>query len=335
MKLTDKLNRPIRDVRISLTDRCNFRCTYCMPKEAGPYPYSPEEDILSAGEIVLLCNALQPLGLQKIRLTGGEPLLRQDLLKIISELSRLNNDLDLSLTTNGFNLEQMAKPLKLAGLSRVTVSLDSLNPVTFRQISGTTCAIEKVLAGIDACLTAGFDNIKINMVVMRGINDHEVTEFIRYFIHKQVTVRFIEYMDVGSKNNWSRSRVVPTAEVFSSLSQTFELTPIKALYTGEVAERYLVNGGTREIGFISSITRPFCQHCHRLRVTAKGELVGCLFSNAKFSILQTLRPKPDEALLKEHITRFWLRRDDQYSVHRKDKSQFEPNQKIEMYQVGG
>lgn len=310
----DTLSRPLRDLRLSVTDRCNFRCTYCMPKEifGRDHAFLPKSDILTFEELARLARIFVRLGVEKIRVTGGEPLLRRDLPKLIEMLAGLQGLQDLTLTTNGSALYALAEPLRRAGLNRVTVSLDALEEAAFQRMNDVDFAVSRVLEGIDAALRAGFAPIKINMVVQRGVNEHQILPMARRFGGPDYILRFIEYMDVGSTNGWSMQHVVPAAEIIEIVRQEFSLTPKARNYSGEVALRYRrADGG--EIGVIASVTRPFCQDCTRARVTADGKFHTCLFSNLGHDLRALLRQGASDAVIERALETLWSARGDRYS----------------------
>ena len=275
----DTLGRPLHDLRISVTDRCNFRCVYCMPKEVfgKDFQFLPRAEILTFEEIERLVRIFVSLGVQKIRLTGGEPLVRRDLERLVEKLAKIG-DLDLTLTTNGSLLSQKARALAAAGLQRVTVSLDSLDDATFKRMNDADFPVAKVLAGIEAAQAAGLAPIKINMVTKRGVNESSIVPMARYFKGTGMTLRFIEFMDVGSTNGWRLDDVVPAREIVAMIDREMPLEPVQAGYRGEVAARYRYKDGGGEIGVISSVTQPFCADCTRARLSADGALYTCLFA---------------------------------------------------------
>lgn len=334
--LTDALGRPLRDLRISVTDRCNLRCTYCMPREIfGPdYAFLPREELLSFEEIERLSRLFVELGVQKLRITGGEPLLRRDLPVLIERLSRIEGVTDLAMTTNGLLLPRLAADLKAAGLRRVTVSLDSLDPETFGKMNGLGVQPEKVLAGIEAALQAGL-GVKINTVVQRGVNDQGLAELWAALRSKAV-VRFIEFMDVGNHNGWEMSQVVPSREVIARLAEAGQpLHPLDANYQGEVAARYADNQGF-EAGVISSVTAPFCGDCSRARLSAVGQLYTCLFATQGFDLRGPLRAGASDEDLLGLLGGIWRVRRDRYSEERGELSTDRQRaQKIEMSHIGG
>jgi cyclic pyranopterin phosphate synthase len=329
----DTLARPLRDLRISVTDRCNFRCIYCMPREVfGPdHPFLPHAAILSFEEIARVARIFVGLGVKKIRLTGGEPLVRKDLHKLVRLLAPLGAD--LTLTTNGSTLARQARRLKDAGLRRVTVSLDSLDDATFRRMNDADVPLATVLEGIAAAAAAGLAPVKINMVVKRGMNDHQVVEMARHWRGTGHIVRFIEYMDVGSTNGWRMDDVVPSAEVVRRIGEQFPLEPADPNHAGEVAERWRYRDGAGEIGVISSVTQAFCRDCNRIRLSTEGALFTCLFASAGHDLKGLLRGgAPDEAL-QNRIAAVWNARADRYSEIR--TAETARLRKVEMSYIGG
>jgi cyclic pyranopterin phosphate synthase len=332
----DVLARPLRDLRISVTDRCNFRCTYCMPKDlfGSDYKFLPRSAMLTFEEITRLARIFMLHGVEKIRLTGGEPLLRKDLPRLIEMLAALGT-LELTLTTNGSTLARSAQALKGAGLERVTVSLDSLDDAVFRAMNDVDFPVRSVLEGIDAAARAGLAPIKINMVVKRGVNEHSIVPMARHFKASGHIVRFIEYMDVGNRNHWSLDRVVPSRELVERISARWPLHPIQENYHGEVAERYAFDDGAGEIGFISSITNPFCGSCTRARLSSEGVFYTCLFARSGVDLRAPLRGGATDDELRELIRNTWLHRGDRYSELRATLKGEQPLRKIEMYYIGG
>lgn len=331
----DTLQRPLRDLRISVTDRCNFRCTYCMPKEVfgHGYDFLPKDAILSFEEIARIARVFIGLGVEKIRLTGGEPLLRRHLDRLVADLAGIEGLRDLTLTTNGSRLVEEAKALRAAGLRRLTVSLDSLDDATFRAMNDVSFPVHRVLSGIDAALAAGFSPIKINMVVQRGVNDHDVVAMARHFRGPEFIVRFIEYMDVGNTNGWRLDDVVPAAEIVARISAELPLDPLPAQYRGEVARRFRHREGGGEIGVISSVTEPFCRDCTRARLSAEGRLYTCLFASEGCDLRTPLRDGASEAELAALISGVWMARGDRYSELRSAATEARP--KVEMAHIGG
>jgi cyclic pyranopterin phosphate synthase len=311
----DRLGRALRDLRISVTDRCNFRCPYCMPRERyhEHYRFLKSSERLSFEEIVRLTRLFVQLGARKLRITGGEPLLRAGLEDLIGDLTTLPGVDDVALTTNGVLLPQHAVALRAAGLRRVTVSLDTLDPAIFARLAGGYGAPAEVLAGIDAAERAGLSPIKINVVVQRGVNDASVLELAERFRGTPHIVRFIEYMDVGNRNDWHADQVVPSRELIARVSQRWPLRPVDPNYRGEVATRYVYEDGAGEVGFISSITQPFCGNCTRARLSSNGVLYGCLFATAGLDLRGPLRAGASDDELLALLGGFWSGRGDRYS----------------------
>jgi cyclic pyranopterin phosphate synthase len=332
--MLDTRQRPLRDLRLSVTDRCNFRCRYCMPKEVfgRGYDFLPKGDLLSFEELTRLSGIFTQLGVEKLRLTGGEPLLRRNLPDLVARLAPLPGLRDLTLTTNGSLLAQHAAPLRAAGLQRLTVSLDALDDAKFRAMNDVDFPVARVLAGIDAALAAGFAPIKINMVVKRGVNEDEVAAMARRFCGPQFVIRFIEYMDVGNSNGWRMSDVVPAAEIVDRVAAEFSLTPLPPNYPGETALRYrLPEGG--EMGVIASVTQPFCAQCTRARLTADGKLFTCLFAAHGRDLRAPLRAGATDAELAALVGEIWRVRGDRYSELRTQATTQKP--KAEMSLLGG
>ncbi|MBU6504792.1 MAG: GTP 3',8-cyclase MoaA [Betaproteobacteria bacterium] len=332
--LRDTLGRPLRDLRISVTDRCNFRCTYCMPREIfGPdHAFLPRPELLSFEEVSRLARLFHGLGVNKIRLTGGEPLLRKQIESLIEQLAGIPG-LDLTLTTNGALLARKAQALKDAGLRRVTVSLDALDDPTFMRMNDADYTVAQVLEGIEAAQRAGFAPIKVNAVIQRNVNEHAVVELARHFRGTGVILRFIEFMDVGATNGWRMDNVVGAAEILGLLQQHWPMEPVDPNYPGEVAERYRYRDGSGEIGLIASVTQPFCQGCTRLRLSTDGRLYTCLFATEGVDIKTPLRAGADDESLVQTISDLWQRRSDRYSEIRSQASQ--SRHKIEMSYIGG
>ena len=332
--LADAHGRPLRDLRISVTDRCNFRCVYCMPKDVfgRDYPFLPHADLLTFEEITRLARVFKAHGIEKIRLTGGEPLLRKRLERLVAMLAELGG-LDLTLTTNGALLARNAGALKAAGLNRVTVSLDALDDGIFRAMNDVDFPVAKVLEGIDAAAAAGLAPIKINMVVKRGMNEHEILPMARHFKGSGHILRFIEYMDVGHTNGWRMDDVVPSAEVLRIVGASLPLVPIDANYPGEVATRWRYADGSGEIGVISSVTHAFCGDCTRARLTTEGRLYTCLFAIQGFDLRALLRDGSSDERISDTLAAIWLQRGDRYSAIRSEHTVALP--KIEMSYIGG
>ena len=331
----DYFNRPLRDLRISVTDKCNFRCTYCMPAEIfGPdYPFLKRGELLSYEEIERLAKVfVHSLGVQKIRITGGEPLMRKDLPTLIKRLNQIEGVEDIAMTTNGVFLPKYAHALKEAGLKRVSISLDSLNDELFGKINGRGVSVKTVLDGIDAAATAGL-NVKINMVVKRGMNDHEIIPMAKYFRDKGHILRFIEFMDVGNSNKWNLQDVYPKKQIIEDIHQVMPIEAIEPNYTGEVATRYRYIGADEEIGVISSVSDAFCSTCNRARLSASGTLYTCLFASKGHDLRAPLRSNQSNEELTELLQSIWHDRKDRYSV---DRSELTTNRtKIEMSHIGG
>ena len=338
----DTRGRPLRDLRISVTDRCNFRCTYCMPKEIfdKDYPYLSHKELLSFEEITRLTNIFASLGVEKIRLTGGEPLLRKNLEVLIEMLAKIrttdNQPLDLTLTTNGSILRKKAAALKAAGLQRLTISLDGLNDDIFKKMNDVDFPVTDVLDGIAAAQEAGFTNLKVNMVVKKGTNDQGIIAMARHFKGSGVTLRFIEFMDVGSSNGWDMSQVLPSQEVANRINAIFPIEPIEANYPGEVAQRWRYVDGSGEIGFISSVTQTFCHECTRARISTDGQLYLCLFANEGFDFKTLLRSGRSDLEIANAIMSTWSGRNDHYSeIRGSNTAGSNSSRKVEMSYIGG
>lgn len=334
----DRLGRPVRDLRISLLDRCNFRCPYCMPESQfnSDYEFLKKPQVLTHDEIVTIAKVAVGLGVNKLRLTGGEPLLDKNVPSLVRALAVLDGVDDLALTTNGMLLAPMAGKLADAGLHRVTVSLDTLDEKIFREMSGNRGDLSKVLRGIEAAEEAGLSPVKINTVVQRGVNDHTVLDLLGHFRGTGHTVRLIEFMDVGNRNAWRMDDVVPSRELLDRIHERWPVRAIGRSYPGEVASRYEYEDGMGQIGFISSVTEPFCGACSRARLSADGVLYTCLFATSGTSLRDPLRGGMDEAGLAELMTSVWLRRDDRYSeLRRPDATAAHVLKKVEMYRMGG
>jgi cyclic pyranopterin phosphate synthase len=332
--MPDTLGRPLRDLRISVTDRCNFRCTYCMPKEVfgRDYPFLRREQLLTFEEIARLARAFVACGVEKIRLTGGEPLLRKDVERLVAMLAELPG-LDLTLTTNGSLLPQKARALAAAGLQRVTVSLDALEDEVFRAMNDVDFPVARVLEGIDAAAEAGLAPIKVNMVVKRGVNDGSVMPMARRFHGTGHVLRFIEYMDVGATNGWRLDDVVPARELVDAIHAELPLEPLEPGYRGEVARRYRYLDGGGEIGVIASVTQPFCGDCTRARLSAEGKLYTCLFALRGHDLRALVRGGAGDDELREAIEGVWAVRADRYSERRSEATAGLP--KVEMSYIGG
>lgn len=335
--VTDTLRRPLRDLRISVTDRCNFRCPYCMPKEVfGPgYPFLHEPQLMTVAEMVRIARVFLHQGVRKLRLTGGEPLLRPDLPDLIAALKRETPVPEVALTTNGWLLERMAPALAAAGLDRLNVSLDALEPKVAGRMNGQGFTVERVLRGIDAAASAGLP-IKLNCVLQRGVNDGEILPLARYARERGHSLRFIEFMDVGNTNHWSRTTVIPAAEVLDRIAAEWPVEPAAPAYRGEVAARYRYRDGRGEIGLIGSVTEPFCRDCHRARLSADGRLYTCLFASLGWDVLGCLRAGADDDELGRFVARIWQGRGDRYSDERAELlAEGEARAKVEMSYIGG
>ena len=343
--ITDTFHRPLRDLRISVTDRCNFRCVYCMPREifGRDYVFMPREQLLTFEEITRLASIAVSHGVLKIRLTGGEPLLRKDIEELVRMLARLRTPdgraPDLAMTTNGSVLAQKARILKDAGLNRVTVSLDSIREETFQAMNDAGYPVAKVLHALDVAQEAGLGPVKINMVVKRGKNDQDIVDTARHFKGSGFILRFIEYMDVGASNGWKMDEVVPSAEVLARISAAFPLDPVAPNYAGETSERWRYRDGSGEIGVISSVTQAFCRGCTRARLSADGKLFTCLFATAGTDLRALLRGGASDADLSAALSALWGGRADRYSEQRTADTPVAPEtaaaRRIEMSYIGG
>jgi cyclic pyranopterin phosphate synthase len=331
----DRLGRPVRDLRISVTDRCNFRCPYCMPKHLfGPgHQFLPRAEILSFEEIARVARAAAALGVSKLRLTGGEPLLRRDLDRLVAMLAEVPGVTDLALTTNGVLLPRLAQRLRDAGLGRVTVSLDALDEPTFQAMNDVGMPLARVLEGIAAAVAAGFRPVKLNTVVRRGVNEHALVDLARFARGGGHVARFIEYMDVGTSNGWRMDDVVPAAEILQRVGAELPLEPVPPRYPGEVASRWRYRDGGGEIGVIASVTQPFCRSCTRARLSTDGKLYTCLFAAAGHDLRALLRGGADDGELVQALAGIWSRRGDRYSEQRSAASS--RRHRIEMSYIGG
>lgn len=343
--VTDRMGRPLRDLRVSLTDECNFRCTYCMPEElfGEGHPFLSPRSLLTFDEIVTLVRHMAKLGVQKVKITGGEPLLRPGVHRLVRDLYAIPGIEDVGLITNGFHLSGVAQRLYQAGLRRVTVSLDSIVPETFDHIVGRAGGLSRVIDGIKTARSVGFDPVKINMVVQRGINDHEAVAMAEFARAEGAELRYIEYMDVGRRNTFEESLLVPNSEIRDQLHHTYPVRPLDPDYYGEVADTYEYLDGAGRVGFISSMTQPFCGSCTRLRVSADGKLYRCLFSGIGMDARAILR---DESLdetertikVDQAVRRFWGIREDRYSERRAEEGPLPGStrpERVEMYRMGG
>ena len=331
----DQRSRPLRDLRVSVTDRCNFRCTYCMPEEVfgRDYKFLPREELLSFEEIARLVALFAAQGVSKVRLTGGEPLLRCDLERLVEMLAGIEGVSDIALTTNGAALAAKALALRDAGLTRVTVSLDALDDEAFGAMNGVAFPVGRVLAGIEAAADAGLAPIKVNMVVRRGVNDHCVVAMADHFRRQGHTPRFIEYMDVGTTNGWCMDDVVPAAEIRGAIESVWPLEPLEASYPGEVATRYRYRDGAGEIGLVASVTQPFCGACTRARLSADGKLYTCLFAGRGHDLRALLRGGASDEDVTARLRSIWTNRVDRYSEARTAETTRGP--KVEMSYIGG
>ncbi|MDW8095386.1 MAG: GTP 3',8-cyclase MoaA [Aquificaceae bacterium] len=330
----DKLGRELRDLRVSITDRCNLRCNFCMP-DGEDYQFFRRDEILRFEEIRDFVKAIIPLGVKKVRLTGGEPLIRKDVEKLIAMLSDLPLE-DLSLTTNGLKLKEKARALKASGLKRVTVSLPSLRDHTLSKLVGREVKVSKILEGIQEALHVGLSPVKVNVCIIKGVNHEEIVDMVGFFKDVGVTVRFIEFMDVGNLNEWSMDRVFSVKEMRDVISQHYDLEPVERSYRGEVAQRYRHKDSHVEVGFVSSVTQPFCGDCNRLRLTADGRLLTCLFAQEGHDIKGLLRANADEETVRRFVCSLWAEREDNYSEKRLELiNRGIIPKKIEMFKIGG
>jgi cyclic pyranopterin phosphate synthase len=335
----DRFRRPLRELRLSVIDRCNFRCSYCMPADSlhGQGVFLPLDRLLTDHEIERLVHAFVSLGVEKVRITGGEPLIRPGLPALIAAISNIDGIRDIALTTNGVLLPRLAEDLREAGLHRITVSLDSLDQDVLTQMSGGKARLEDILDGIAAAQAAGFQRLKINTVVQKGVNDHTILALLDYFRGSGHSVRLIEFMDVGNSNHWDRNHVVASSEWVQRIGERWPLEPLERRRNSETARRYAYGDGAGEVGFISSITEPFCGGCSRARITAEGILYTCLFANKGTHLAPLLRQNDDARPLADRISDAWREREDRYSELRGARaSDDEPARpKVEMYRMGG
>ncbi|MCW9129861.1 GTP 3',8-cyclase MoaA [Bacillus paramycoides] len=334
-KMRDSLERPLQDLRISVIDRCNFRCTYCMPAEVfGPdYAFLQEEFLLTFDEIERLARLFISMGVEKIRLTGGEPLLRKDLPKLIARLAKLEGLTDIGLTTNGIHLAKQAKALKEAGLKRVNISLDAIEDHVFQKINGRNVSTKPVLKGIEAAKAAGLE-VKVNMVVKKGMNDSQILLMARYFKEQEIQLRFIEFMDVGSTNGWNFEQVITKEQLIEKINCVYPIEPVKPRYFGEVAKLYRYVGSDAEIGFITSVSESFCSSCTRARISADGKFFTCLFATQGTDLRTLLRENISDASLLKILQHTWELRKDRYSDERTAEST-KKRPKVEMSYIGG
>ncbi len=333
---TDTLGRQLHDLRVSVTDRCNFRCVYCMPKEVfgRGYQFLAKKELLTFEEIERIVQIFARLGVRKIRLTGGEPLVRSELENLIEKIAAVDQIEDISLTTNAVLLsEKRARSLRSAGLGRVNISLDALDDETFKAINDVGVPVQKVLDGIEAAASAGFDSVKVNMVVKRGMNENSVVPMARYFHGTGQILRFIEFMDVGNTNAWHDNAVMTAQQIIDLINAELPIEPLEANYTGEVAERWKYRDGGGEIGVISSVSKPFCGDCSRARLSAVGKVYTCLFAADGFNLMRLMRDGSTDAEIEESVGNLWSKRRDRYSETRTVESVLRP--KVEMSHIGG
>ena len=336
VQVTDLLHRPLRDLRISVTDRCNFRCVYCMPKEVfdKDYKFLPRAQLLTFEEIEQVVRAAAQLGVSKIRITGGEPLVRRDLEALISQIRQVPGITDISMTTNASLLTaERARSLRAAGLQRITVSLDAIDDETFKRVNDVDVSVQDVLDGIDNAAKAGFVDTKVNMVVKKGLNDHSVLPMARYFHKSGNILRFIEFMDVGNSNAWDLSHVVTSAQIAEQINAELPMDPVEANYRGEVAKRWRFRDGGGEMGIISSVSAPFCGDCSRARLSATGSIYTCLFASSGHDLRPALRESQGQERVVEELSKLWSLRTDQYSETRTQVAVLRP--KVEMSFIGG
>ena len=329
----DTMGRPLRDLRVSVTDRCNFRCRYCMPRErfGKEHNFLPKSEILSYEEIQKFVLACKPLGLRKVRITGGEPLLRKDLPKLVRYISDLG--IEVALTTNGSFLKREAARLAEAGLDRVTISLDAVDQELHSRITDSNVTVIEILDGIHEAISRGLGPVKVNCVVQRGVNESQITKLVRQFRGTGAIVRFIEFMDVGGTNGWTRGQVVPTSEILEFLSDEFDLVPLMRDSPSDVASRWGHSDGSGEVGFISSVSQPFCGDCVRARLSSNGKLFTCLFTSIGHDMSELIRDEGDVSNLNEAIKEVWTRRSDRYSEERSSGVYSLP--RVEMSYIGG
>jgi cyclic pyranopterin phosphate synthase len=336
MPTLDAMQRPLHDLRISVTDRCNFRCTYCMPKEVfgRDYPFIPREQLLTFEEITRLARLFTALGVEKVRLTGGEPLIRSDVTRLVAMLAGVEGLTDLTMTTNGSLLTRsLAESLRDAGLRRITISVDAIDDAVFRQLNDVEFGVARVLDAIDHAAAAGLTPVKVDVVIRRGVNDSQIVPIARQFRGTGHIVRFIEFMDVGTTNGWKLDDVVPGAEVLRTIAAEWPLEPVEKNYFGEVAERWRYVDGAGEIGVITSVSQPFCGSCTRARLSADGQLYTCLFASQGADLRSLLRSGASDAAIIDAISRVWRVRDDRYSEIRSEETR--ANERVEMSRIGG
>ena len=336
MNILDKFGRPIRDLRISVMDKCNFRCPYCMPADifGESYNFLEKDEILSDDELIRLAKLFGRMGVTKLRITGGEPLIRKNLVNIIEQWLKTPGIEDVAMTTNGYFLAPVAAKLHEAGLHRLTISLDSLDENVFQIMNGARSSVTRVLQAIEEAQKVGFDRVKINCVVKKGVNDHTLVDLARHFKGSGVIVRFIEYMDVGNLNGWKLDDVMTASDILDLIGSEFPLEPLEENYRGEVANRYGYKDGSGEIGIIASVTQPFCGDCTRVRLSAAGELFTCLFGNKQFDLRDMLRNGSTDDEIIKTLTGIWQKREDRYSEMRTSFTKL-PAKGAEMYRIGG
>lgn len=335
MTVTDQLNRPIRDLRISVTDRCNFRCTYCMPKEifGDDYVFLPKHELLSFEELIRIAKSYVSLGVKKIRITGGEPLLRRDVPDLIQAINQIEGIEDIGLTTNGLLLKKQGKALYDAGLRRLNISLDALDE-TFEQVNGRQIKANMILDQIEYAQSLGFD-IKVNMVVQKGMNEHQIIPMVRYFKERQITLRFIEFMDVGNDNGWNFDKVITKQELIEQIKQEFEISQESPKYFGEVAKYYTHDNGAK-LGFITSVSESFCSSCTRVRLSSDGKVFSCLFATSGFDLKRYIRSGVTDEELRTTLIELWEHRTDRYSDERTEETvKLRQKKKINMNYIGG
>ncbi len=340
--LTDSLQRPLRDLRISVTDRCNFRCGYCMPKDifGKGYPFLKQSSLLSCDQVARLVRIFAGLGVHKIRLTGGEPLLRQDLEELVRKIAEIPGIDDIALTTNASLLSrERALSLNQAGIRRLNISLDALTPEIYARINQIPVPLEDILSGVAHALEAPYQAVKINMVVQKGVNDKDILPMVEYFRGSQAVLRFIEFMDVGNHNQWNPEQVFASQDIVSLINRVYPIRPASANYPGEVARRWRYEDGQGEIGVISSVTQPFCGDCARARLSARGELFTCLFATAGFDLKKLLEADASDTEITSQLRDIWGRRTDRYSMERLSRTRSDPSghrgRKVEMSYIGG
>ncbi len=337
--ILDQLMRSVRDLRISVTDRCNFRCVYCMPREVfGPgYQFVARGELLRLEEISRIARVFSTIGVTKIRITGGEPLIRRDLEQLVAMISSIDGIEDISMTTNASMLtKERAESLRAAGLRRINISLDALDQQTFQLVNDVDFPVDRVLKGIDYAQGAGFDSVKVNAVIRRGLNEHSIDQLVRYFRYTDTILRFIEFMDVGSTNRWRLEEVVSASEMIKIVNDSFPIVPISPNYQNEVAKRWRYLDGAGEIGFITSVTEPFCGNCSRARLSAVGKLYNCLFATEGYDLKELIRTGVSDKVLIRNICSIWKRRDDRYSELRSDvQTDNKYSRRVEMSHIGG